>query len=164
MIVFTMMVMTTVEAVASTVPNLMWLQTDSMDGRLLDPTSPYYRKLKLRGIKSKLVDNGVTFARHYCASPQCVPSRASLMTGRYVHEIDTTNNGQGLARSTKTGRLDSTCVKVRPPRLTARAHQRSLDMCPVDAWRIRTDCMRWPHACWVVVPAHRCGTRAPAPR
>ena len=33
-----------------------------------------------------------------------------MMTGRYVHEMDTTNNGQGLARSTKTGKLDSGCV------------------------------------------------------
>jgi hypothetical protein len=33
-----------------------------------------------------------------------------MMTSRYVHETGTTNNGQGLARSTKTGALDSNCV------------------------------------------------------
>jgi arylsulfatase A-like enzyme len=81
-----------------------------MDGRLLDPTSPYYNKVLLRGIKDGLVARGATFARHFTASPQCVPSRTSMMTGRYVHEMDTTNNGQGLARSTKTGKLDSSCV------------------------------------------------------
>lgn len=92
-------------------PNMIWLQTDSMDGRLLDPTSTYYNKLKMHGIKNDLAANGAVFSRHYCASPQCVPSRASLMTGRYVHEIDAANNNQGIARSTKTGMLDSSCVK-----------------------------------------------------
>lgn len=98
-------------ATAARAPNMIWLQTDSMDGRLLDPTSTYYNKLKMAGIKKSLVGNGATFARHYCASPQCVPSRSSLMTGRYVHEIDAANNGQGIARSTKTGQLDTGCVQ-----------------------------------------------------
>ncbi len=33
-----------------------------------------------------------------------------MMTGHYVSETLTTNNGQGIARSTKTGKLDSNCV------------------------------------------------------
>ena len=81
-----------------------------MDGRLLDPTSPYYYKIFLRGIKSTLIEKGTSFSRHYCTSPQCVPSRTSLMTGRYVSDTGTTNNGQGIAASTKTGKLDSACV------------------------------------------------------
>ena len=97
-------------ATADRAPNIIWLQTDSMDGRLLDPTSPYYEKIFLRGVKQGLVARGATFARHFTASPQCVPSRTSMMTGRYPHEMDTTNNGQGLARSTKTGKLDSNCI------------------------------------------------------
>ena len=91
-------------------PNIIWLQTDSMDGRLLDPTSPYFYKMKISGVKDRLLGHGVTFARHFTNSPQCVPSRTALMTGRYVHEARTTNNGNGLARSTKTGALDAGCV------------------------------------------------------
>lgn len=98
-------------AAARTQPNIIWLQSDSMDGRLLDPTSPYYEKVFIDGIKRELIGKGVSFVRHYTTSPQCVPSRTSLMTGRYVHETLTTNNGQGLARSTKTGALDSNCVR-----------------------------------------------------
>ncbi len=93
-------------------PNIIFLQTDSMDGRLLDPTSPYFYKLKAKGFKDYLVDGGASFARHYTNSPQCVPSRTSMMTSRYVHEIGSTNNGQGFARSTLTGKLDSSCVAV----------------------------------------------------
>ena len=91
-------------------PNILWLQVDSLDGRLIDPTSPYYDKLLVKGFKDLFVGGGTSFVRHYTNSPQCVPSRTSMMTGRYAHEMDTTNNGQGLARSTKTGKLDSGCV------------------------------------------------------
>jgi arylsulfatase A-like enzyme len=56
-------------------PNIIWLQTDSMDGRLLDPTSPYWWKTKSVDFKQSLTDGGVAFARHYTNSPQCVPSR-----------------------------------------------------------------------------------------
>ena len=93
-------------------PNIIWLQGDSIDGRLFDPTdADLGTKLQLQGF-TKWVEQGVTFARHYANSPQCVPSRSSMMTGLHVHESLSPNNGQGLAFSTKTGALDSNCVLV----------------------------------------------------
>jgi arylsulfatase K len=92
--------------------NIIWLQGDSMDGRLFDPTdAPLGSKLLLQGF-DHWVQQGVTFSRHYTNSPQCVPSRTSMLTGRYVHDALTPNNGQGIAFSTKTGALDSGCVAV----------------------------------------------------
>lgn len=35
----------------------------------------------------RLAASGTTFANAYCNSPICVPSRASLATGRYAHDI-----------------------------------------------------------------------------
>jgi len=42
----------------------------------------------------RLAAEGVRFAYAYCASPLCVPARASLFTGRYVHEHCCWDNAQ----------------------------------------------------------------------
>ena len=34
-----------------------------------------------------LADEGVLFTRAYCANPLCIPSRSSIFTGRYPHEL-----------------------------------------------------------------------------
>jgi len=39
-------------------PNIIWLQADSMDGRLLDPTSPYWYKVEMPNLK-KLAAQGM---------------------------------------------------------------------------------------------------------
>lgn len=41
----------------------------------------------------RLAANGIRFADAYCNSPICVPSRASLATGQYVHKIRFWDNG-----------------------------------------------------------------------
>jgi arylsulfatase A-like enzyme len=92
-------------------PNIIFLQADSVDGRLFDPTdTAMYATLLVDALRVNYLSRGVTFARHYTNSPQCVPSRTSMFTSRYVHDSWTPNNGQGLARSTRTGALDESCV------------------------------------------------------
>ncbi|ANH83574.1 hypothetical protein A8C56_23680 [Niabella ginsenosidivorans] len=39
-----------------------------------------------------LAKNGVRFARAYCANPLCTPSRSSMFTGRYPHELGVMDN------------------------------------------------------------------------
>ncbi|MDP6042518.1 MAG: sulfatase-like hydrolase/transferase, partial [Candidatus Latescibacteria bacterium] len=34
-----------------------------------------------------LAERGVRFENAYCLSPTCAPARASMMSGRYIHEI-----------------------------------------------------------------------------
>lgn len=49
-----------------------------------------------------LAGQGARFNAAYCNSPICVPSRASLATGRYVHELGNWDNAapyDGTARS-----------------------------------------------------------------
>lgn len=98
-------------ASAASLPNIIWLQSDSFDGRLLDPTdATMYAKLQLEGFKANWLSQAVVFTRHFTNSPQCVPSRTAMLTGRYIHQQHTTNNGQGIAFSTRTGALDENCV------------------------------------------------------
>ncbi|SDT21697.1 sulfatase-like hydrolase/transferase [Microlunatus soli] len=40
----------------------------------------------------RLSRSGVTFDNAYCTSPMCVPSRLSMLTGRYVHRIGAWDN------------------------------------------------------------------------
>ncbi|MFW5732547.1 MAG: sulfatase [Planctomycetota bacterium] len=40
----------------------------------------------------RLSERGTRFTRAYCTFPLCSPVRASHMTGRYPHEVDTPNN------------------------------------------------------------------------
>jgi choline-sulfatase len=40
----------------------------------------------------RLAGRGTSFASAYCTSPICVPARASIATGRYVHEISAWDN------------------------------------------------------------------------
>ena len=44
----------------------------------------------------RLAAEGSTFENAYCNSPLCVPSRASFMSGRYVHEVEVWDNANTL--------------------------------------------------------------------
>lgn len=47
----------------------------------------------------RLAGEGVRFANAYCNSPICVPSRASLATGRYIHQTGNWDNSAPYAGS-----------------------------------------------------------------
>eukprot|EP01063_Lacrimia_lanifica_P011129 TRINITY_DN1790_c1_g4_i1.p1 TRINITY_DN1790_c1_g4~~TRINITY_DN1790_c1_g4_i1.p1 ORF type:complete len:571 (+),score=183.33 TRINITY_DN1790_c1_g4_i1:52-1764(+) len=96
--------------------NILFLMCDSMDGRVLDPTSSVSERLEMPHFRA-LSDRGVNFVRTYAASPQCVPSRTTMFTGRHTHEIKAWANEQGLAGNPRGG-LDKTCV-----------HYWGVDMC-----------------------------------
>ena len=77
-------------------PNILFLMCDSMDGRVVDPTSPVSKRLATPTFDS-LAKAGVNFVRTYAASPQCVPSRTTMLTGRRTDQIRAFSNGNGLA-------------------------------------------------------------------
>ena len=61
-------------------PNVVVINTDDMRADMATA---------LPKIRQWLADGGTTFRNGYVSTPSCCPSRASLMSGRYVH-----NNGQ----------------------------------------------------------------------
>jgi choline-sulfatase len=44
----------------------------------------------------QLAEGGVIFDAAYCPSPLCAPSRAAMMTGRHIHEIEVWDNASPL--------------------------------------------------------------------
>merc|ERR550534_689239 len=89
-------------------PNILFLMADEMDGRVVDPTSPISKMVKTPFFDS-LAKEGANFIRTYSPSPQCVPSRTAMATGRRTDQIRCFANGVGLAAS-PNGTLDEECL------------------------------------------------------
>jgi choline-sulfatase len=66
-------------------PNVLIIMTDqlSAESTSFNLGSKY---LKTPNI-DYLAENGVSFTNTYCANPLCIPSRSSMFTGRYPHEL-----------------------------------------------------------------------------
>eukprot|EP00944_MAST-04C_sp_MAST-4C-sp1_P015577 g15577.t1 len=82
-----------------------------MDGRVLDPTSPVSSRLEMPHLRA-LASTGVNFLNTYAASPQCVPSRATMFTGRRTDQTRAWSNEQGVAVIPRTGALDKVCLQL----------------------------------------------------
>ncbi len=59
-------------AANETLPNILFLMCDSMDGRVVDPSSPVSKYVATPTLDA-LAAEGVNFVRTYANSPQCVP-------------------------------------------------------------------------------------------
>lgn len=55
----------------------------------------------------QLAKTGVVFSNAYCANPLCVPSRSSIFTGRYPHEMGIQSNEEKKVDPTKFPSLGS---------------------------------------------------------
>lgn len=73
-------------------PNVLMIMSDQHNPRAMGH-SP-------RGIGAltpnldRLAEEGTSFSSAYCTSPICVPARASIATGRYVHELGMWDNAE----------------------------------------------------------------------
>jgi len=66
-------------------PNILIIMTDQQSAESLG-SNIGGKYLKTPNM-DKLAEHGVTFRNAYCANPLCIPSRSSLFTGRYPHEL-----------------------------------------------------------------------------
>ncbi|MGN6675759.1 MAG: sulfatase family protein [Thermomicrobiales bacterium] len=64
-------------------PHVLFFMCDQMQYQRQGTVDPVASTPNL----DRLAGEGVAFTQHYCANSQCVPSRASLQTGRYPHEL-----------------------------------------------------------------------------
>jgi choline-sulfatase len=70
--------------------NVLLIMVDEMDGRKMGCAG--WESMHTPNLDA-LAERGTIFENTYCASPLCVPSRASFVTGRHVHEIHCWDNG-----------------------------------------------------------------------
>ena len=74
-------------------PNLLYIHSDQHDPYV---TGCYGDKIVETPNLDSLAANGVVFENCYCPSPICVPSRMSMLSGRYPHENEIWTNSQIL--------------------------------------------------------------------
>jgi len=70
-------------------PNIVFLLSESLDGRLLRPDSP----AKIPNLRSLMASGSVRFDSAYSDSPVCAPARSALHSGRAPHRIRHEHNG-----------------------------------------------------------------------
>ena len=80
-------------------PNILLIMSDEHDPAV---TGCYGHPHVETPHLDQLAAEGTTFDNAYTACPICVPARMSFMTGQYVHQIGTWDNGSPLAGSTPT--------------------------------------------------------------
>ena len=89
-------------------PNILFIMCDSMDGRNMDPTALQYSLMDMPNLRT-LALKGSIFTNHYASSPQCVPGRTTLFSGRRTDQQRGFNNGMGWAMSINGSRVDPAC-------------------------------------------------------
>ncbi|MBU7004932.1 MAG: sulfatase-like hydrolase/transferase, partial [Theionarchaea archaeon] len=74
--------------------NVLFLMSDSLTPHL---TGPYGDGAGSTPNLDELARRGVVFENAYCNSPLCVPSRASMVTGRYSSDLNCYDNASDFA-------------------------------------------------------------------
>jgi len=75
-------------------PNVLWICTDQ---QRYDTLGCYGNEFVETGSIDRLAARGVRFERCYGQSPVCMPSRASMLTGRYPRTTGCRGNGQPIS-------------------------------------------------------------------
>ncbi|XP_028648355.1 N-acetylglucosamine-6-sulfatase [Erpetoichthys calabaricus] len=75
----------TVDAKSARRPNIVLILTDDLDV-VIGGLTPLNKTRRLIG------ETGITFINAYVSSPLCCPSRASILTGKYLHNHRVVNN------------------------------------------------------------------------
>jgi len=82
-----------------TSPNILVIQADQLTPGVLPA---YGHPLVKTPHIDRLAENGVVFESAYCNFPLCVPSRASMMAGRFAHNVQSWDNATEMAASIPT--------------------------------------------------------------
>jgi len=84
-------------------PNIIFIETDSQDGRGLGCMGHAAMRRATPNLDA-LARQGTLFRNAYCNSPMCCPSRASMWSGLWTHHCEGWNNYKGLSETDPTFR------------------------------------------------------------
>jgi choline-sulfatase len=80
-------------------PNIVFIVSDQHRGDFMGCAgNPFVQTPNM----DRMAQDGVRFTQAYCNAPLCVPSRMSMMTGRYPHRIGVWDNGDLLGSDVPT--------------------------------------------------------------
>lgn len=109
-------------------PNILFLMTDQMQGRVLDPANPCQTPNL-----DALAGNGMRIRNAYTPNAVCSPARASLMTGLLPHN-------HGVVHVTQTVDNDQGCLRLQHPHWAQRLEQAGYRTGYFGKWHVeRTD-------------------------
>eukprot|EP01084_Bolivina_argentea_P075266 136452_1 len=92
--------------------NILFLQCDEMDGRVLDPSSSIWNVVEMPNLRA-LASEGINFVNNYCNSPLCAPSRSSMWTGRFINNILAWSNVKSITATVDDpSKPDPICAKI----------------------------------------------------
>ena len=80
-------------------PNIVVIQTDQMSAKALSLYG--HKQVKTPHIE-RLANSGIVFENAYCNFPLCVPSRASMLAGKYANSIGVWDNATEMQASIPT--------------------------------------------------------------
>ena len=84
-------------------PNLLFIQTDSQDGRVMGWTGHPAMRRATPNLDA-LAAGSVRFANAYTNNPVCCPARSVMWSGTYTHHCEAWNNYKGLEPDAPTFR------------------------------------------------------------
>jgi arylsulfatase A-like enzyme len=85
-------------------PNILFLFTDQ---QRIDAMSAADNPSLRTPAMDAIAQGGVRFTRSFCSTPQCSPSRASIITGRYPHAVNILTNTEAIGGQPLDPRMPS---------------------------------------------------------
>ncbi len=70
-------------------PNILFIMTDQQTAKAMGNRDNNWVQTPNM---DRLANNGTSFTRAYCPQPLCGPSRSSMLTGKYPHQVNATVN------------------------------------------------------------------------
>jgi choline-sulfatase len=87
------------EVFSLSMPNIVFIVSDQHRGDWMGCAGhPYVRTPNL----DRMATQGIRFTEAHCNAPLCVPSRMSMMTGKFPHRLGVYSNGEMLASDVPT--------------------------------------------------------------